>query len=167
VTANPKPTARISFAEPCTNDVNKQPSEAQRHKTQKNHLAYQKRARLQKEAQLAHTKNKLAVASDQIFDLEQANLSLSKMSDQYQSVAQKSELLLKSRTERFVAFCERKEEEIQRIKSRATAKIMSLEKQHGVDLSQMEAELYRKDWTHTKEVVKYKTTIEHLNKSHE
>jgi hypothetical protein len=114
-----------------------------------------------------HTPKILAVASDQIFDLEQANLSLSKMSDQYQSVAQKSELLLKSRTERFVAFCERKEEEIQRIKSRATAKIMSLEKQHGVDLSQMEAELYRKDWTHTKEVVKYKTTIEHLNKSHE
>jgi hypothetical protein len=123
--------------------------------------------RLQKEALLADTKDKLAAASHQIIDLETANSSLTKCAEQSQSAARKSELLLEARTERFLAFRERKEEEIQRIKARATAKIKSLEKQHGVNLSHMEAELYRTDRTHAKVVLKYKTTIEHLTKSHE
>jgi hypothetical protein len=61
---------------------------------------------------LADTKDKLAVASDQISNLEQANLFISKVAVQFKAAAQKSELLLDSRTECFVVFREREKEDV-------------------------------------------------------
>jgi hypothetical protein len=83
---------------------------------------------------------------------------------QFKAAAQKSELLLASRLEdrTFVVFHEREKEEIKCIKEQATTRIKSLEKQHGVQLSQVESKLYRKDCIHTKKIVTYKSTIESL-----
>jgi hypothetical protein len=69
-----------------------------------------------------------------------------------------------SRTERFVEFRQRKEDEMKCVKARAEKKVLWLEKQHGLAISKIESKMYRLERSHTKEVVCYENTIESLMK---
>jgi hypothetical protein len=116
------------------------------------------------EKRLAESKDKLLVANDLITDLQQSNKSLSNKTAALKNDADKSASLLSSRTERFVEFCQRKEDEIKRVKARAEKKVLWLEKQHGLAISKIESKMYRLERSHTKEVVPYENTIESLMK---
>ncbi len=81
--------------------------------------------------------------------------------------AEKSSLLLASRTDRFVAYRAWKEEEIKSFKAQAEKKIATLEKQHKFVLVREQAERYRMEWFHTREVVSYTREIGSIQKAKE
>ena len=86
---------------------------------------------------------------------------------QLKASSEKSSLLLATRTDRFVAYRARKEEEIKTLKARAERKIAALEKQHKFVLVRAEAERYRMERSHMKEVVSYKREIDSIQKAKE
>ena len=76
-------------------------------------------------------------------------------------------MLLASRTDRFVAYQAQKREEIKSLKAQAEKKIASLEKQHKFVLVREQAERYRMEWSHMKEVVSYTKEIGSIQKAKE
>jgi myosin heavy subunit len=139
---NTVPNQAMSFAEPPPNVVTKQPTQAQKLKSVRKRLENQKVNSSKMEKRLAESKDKLLVANDRITDLQQANKSLSNKTAALKNDADKSASLLSSRTERFVEFHQRKEEEIKRVKARAEKKVLWLEKQHGLAISKIESKMY-------------------------
>ncbi len=75
-------------------------------------------------------KDELFSAHANIADLEHINKCVSIEVSHLKASAEKSSLLLASRTDRFVAYQARKEEEIKSLKAQAEKKIAALEKQH-------------------------------------
>lgn len=67
------PNQPMSFAEPPSIVVPKKPSQAQRLKSIRNRLDYERRKGSQMVEQLADSKDKLHVANDHISDLQHAN----------------------------------------------------------------------------------------------
>lgn len=94
--------------------------------------------------QLAAAKDKLTVANDQVLDLQHANKSHLAETVSLKDAADKSASLLTARPERFVEFRVRKDDEMKRVKARAEKKILLLEKQHGIAISKLNAEMYCK-----------------------
>jgi hypothetical protein len=92
------------------------------------------------ERQIADSKDKLLVANDYISDLQHANKSLSNKTAAFKDAADKSANLLAVRTERFVEFCVWKEDEVKRVKATAESRILLLVKQHGIAISNINAE---------------------------
>lgn len=117
--------------------------------------------------QLADSKDKLHVAIDHVTDLQHANKSLSNETAALKKELHKSASLLSSRTERFVEFRVRKEDELKRVKARAESRILLLEKQHGIAIAKMNAEKYRLERDHTKQIVRFQGTIDSLAKEKE
>ena len=81
--------------------------------------------------------------------------------------AEKSSLLLASRTDRFVAYQAWKEEEIKSLKAQAEKKIALLEKQHKFVLVREKAEWYWMGRSHMKEVVSCTREIGSIQKAKE
>ncbi len=155
------------FAEPSPIVHVLQLDEVQRLKSIRNKLDYERRKGATMVEQLAAAKDKLLVANDHISDLQHANKSLSNETAALKKETDKSASLLSSRTERFVEFRVRKEDELKRVKARAEKKVQWLEKQHGLAISKIQAEMYRRDRHHTKEVIRYQNTIESLVRENE
>jgi hypothetical protein len=120
----------MSFAEPPLNVVAKQLSQAQKLKSVRKQLYNQKVKSSKMVWQLAAAKDKLTVANDHISDLQHANKSLSNETAALKDAAEKSANLLAVRSDRFVEFRVRKEDEVKRVKARAESRILLLEKQH-------------------------------------
>jgi predicted PolB exonuclease-like 3'-5' exonuclease len=81
--------------------------------------------------------------------------------------AEKSALLLASRTDRFVAYQAWKEKEIKSLKAQAEKKVAALEKQHKFVLVREQAERYRMERSHMKEVISYARAIGSIHKTKE
>jgi hypothetical protein len=114
--------------------------------------------------QLAVAKDKLTVANDHISDLQHANKSLSNETAALKDAAEKSANLLAVRTERFVEFRVRKEDEVKRVKARAESRILLLEKQPEIAISKVNAEKYRLERDHMKETVRFQNNIDSLGR---
>lgn len=113
----------MSFAEPSPIVHVLQLDEVQRLKSIRNKLDYERRKGATMVEQLAAAKDKLLVANDHISDLQHANKSLSNETAALKKETDKSASLLSSRTERFVEFRVRKEDELKRVKARAEKKV--------------------------------------------
>ena len=76
-------------------------------------------------------------------------------------------LLLVSQTDRFVAYCARKEEEIKKVKAQAAKRIATLEKQHKFVFDREKVERYQMEWSHIKEVVSCMSAMAYIQKAKE
>ena len=56
---------------------------------------------------------------------------------------------------------------MKRVKARAESRILLLEKQHGIDISKINAEKYRLEQDHMKETVRFQNAIDSLGKEKE
>jgi len=95
----------------------------------------------------------LLTAENNISFLELTNKHESLQVSQLKDSAEKSALLLARRTDRFVAYRARKEEEIKSLKAQAEKKIAALAKQHKFGLVREQAQRYRMERAHLKEMV--------------
>ena len=114
---------------------------------------YERRKTQRAEQAVEHLKDESLTAKNNISFLEMTNkhdsLEVSRLKDS----AEKSVLLLARRTDRFVAYRARKEEEIKSLKAQAEKKIAALAKQHKFVLVREQEERYRMERAHLKEMV--------------
>ena len=119
-------------------------------KSLRNKKDYERRKTQHAEQAVEHLKDELLTAKNNISFLEMTNkhdsLEVSRLKDS----AEKSVLLLARRTDRFVAYRARKEEEIKSLKAQAEKKIAALAKQHKFVLVQEKAERYKMERAHSK-----------------
>ena len=116
---------------------------------------------------LAQKTDELSNALDRVADLAHCNKSLAKAAFQLEDDAKKSADLLSKRTERFVVFCDRKDDEIRRIEVQAENRVKVLEKRHGLAIRKMESEFYRNRRQHNKIVLELESNVEHLKNINE
>ena len=95
----------------------------------RNKKDYERRKTQRAEQAVEHLKDELSIAKSNISVLECTNKHDSLEVSCLKDSAEKSVLLLARRTDRFVAYRARKEEEIRKLKATAEKKIAALEKQ--------------------------------------
>ena len=122
-------------------------------KSLRNKKDYERRKTQRAEQAVEHLKDELLTAKNNISLLELTNKHDSLQLSQLKDSAEKSALLLARRTDRFVAYRARKEEEIRNLKATAEKKIAALEKQHKFVLVQEKAERYKMERAHSKAIV--------------
>ena len=122
-------------------------------KSLRNKKDYERRKTQRAEQAVEHLKDELLTAKNNISFLEMTNKHDSLEVSCLKDSAEKSVLLLARRTDRFVAYRARKEEEIKSLKAQAEKKIAALAKQHKFVLVREQAERYRMERAHLKEMV--------------
>ena len=122
-------------------------------KSLRNKKDYKRRKTQCAELAVEHLKDELSIAKSNISVLECTNKHSSLQISRLKDSADKSALLLGRRTDRFVAYRARKEEEIRKLKATAEKKIAALEKQHKFVLVQEKAERYKIERAHSKAIV--------------
>lgn len=100
---------------------------------------------LRVEQKVESIRDELSVARNHISDLQHTITSISYVQNQFKTAAAKSMTLLATRTERFVDFLARKDDEVLCLKAQAQKKIKALEKRHSLHVSRSEAVMYRKE----------------------
>jgi hypothetical protein len=131
----------------------KPPPLARQIKSLRNKKDYKRRKSQRAEQAVEHLKDELSIAKSHISVLECTNKHDSLQISQLKDSADKSALLLARRTDRFVAYRARKEEEIRKLKATAEKKIAALEKQHKFVLVREKAERYKIERAHSKAIV--------------
>jgi hypothetical protein len=131
----------------------------QKIKSIRNKKDYEWRKTRQVQQAVKHLEDELLSARTNIADLSHANKCVSLEVAQLKASSEKSSLLLATRTDRFVAYRAWKEEEIKTL--------MAPRKQHKFVLVRAEAERYRMERSHMKEVVSYKREIDSIQKAKE
>ena len=121
-------------------------------KSIRNKKDYERRKAQRAEQAVEHLKDELSTARANIACLEYSNKCDNTEVSHLKASAEKSALTLAKRTERFVAYRTRKEEEIKSLKAQAEKKIAALEKHHKFVLARERAERYRMERAHTKEI---------------
>jgi hypothetical protein len=129
------------------------PPLARQIKSLRNKKDYEKRKSQRAEQAVEQLKDELSIAKSHISDLELTNKHDSFQISQLKDSADKSALLLATRTDRFVAYRARKEEEIRKLKATAEKKIAALEKQYKFVLVREKAERYKMERAHSKALV--------------
>ncbi len=122
-------------------------------KSLRNKKDYKRRKTQRAEQAVEHLKDELSIAKSNISVLECTNKHSSLQILRLKDSADKSALLLGRRTDRFVAYRARKEEEIRKLKATAEKKIAALEKQHKFVLVREKAERYKIERAHSKAIV--------------
>ena len=118
--------------------------------------------------QLAESTDKLNDANDQIADLHHTNQRyLLILAQQHQAEAEKSSNLLATRTDRFIVFRAKTEEEIKCVKAVAARRVAVLEKNHQMELLRAEARMYRLHRENVKQSVMYESKMESLQKANQ
>ena len=140
---------------------------AQKIKSICNKKDYEWRKTRRTQQAVEHLEDELLSVHANIADLSHINKCISLEVSHLKASSEKSSLLLASRTDRFVAYQARKEEEIKTLKVRAEKKIAALEKQHKFVLVREKAERYRMERSHMKEVVSYTREIDSIQKAKE
>lgn len=106
-------------------------------------------------------------ANCEISDLQQTNQQSLILAQKHRDEADKASQLLANRTERFLVFRAKKEDELKRFRKAAERRIEALGKQHQLELNREEAMRYRLERNHMKEVVVLENKIISLEKSRE
>lgn len=136
-------------------------------KSLRNKRDYQRRKVERTQEQLAESKDKLNDANDQIADLHHTNHRNLLLAQQHQAAAEKSSNLLATRTDRFIVFRAKTEEEIKRVKAVAARRVAVLEKNHQMELLRAEARMYRLHRENVKQSVMYESKLVSLQKANQ
>ena len=119
------------------------------------------------QAELDLLQDKLIAANDQMSELHRANQQSNLLAQKHKNEAAKSSELLSKRTERFLVFRARKEDELRRVKVAAARRMKALGRRHHLELSTELARTYNMQRSHVKEIVGLENKIMSLQKSKE
>jgi hypothetical protein len=153
--------------DPTSHGNAKPPPLASQIKSLRNKKDYEKRKSQRAVQAVEQLKDELSIAKSHISHLELTNKHDSFQISQLKDSADKSALLLATRTDRFVAYRARKEEEIRKLKATAEKKIAALEKQYNFVLVREKAERYKMERDHSKALVKQTMQISVAQKAKE
>lgn len=133
-------------------------------------LRVEERAQEQLETQkmeMGRMQDKLNDAHDQIADLEHTNQQSLRLAQKHKEDANKSSELLAKRTQRFLVFRARQEDDLKRVRAAAARRIDCLRRQHQLELNREEACRYRMERAHVKEIVVLESKLASVQKSAE
>jgi hypothetical protein len=145
----------------------KPPPMALQMKSIRNKKDYERRKAQRAEQAVEHLKDELSTVRATISCLEYSNKRDSIEVSHLKASAEKSALTLAKRTERFVAYRTRKEDEIKSLKAQAEKRIAALEKNHKFVLAREKVERYRMERAHTKEIASKNKEISSVQRAKE
>ena len=134
-------------------------------------LAAQKREYLsaQKDSteELKLMQDELNFAATEISHLQHTNQQSLLLAQKHRDQADKASQLLACRSERFLVFRAKKEDELRRCRVAATRRIEARQRQHQLELKREDALWYRLEHSHVKQIVCLENKIVSLEKSKE
>ena len=145
----------------------------QRRKTSrvKDQLAAQKRELISVQEDSANKlelmQDELNFAETEISHLQHTNQQSLLLAQKHRDQADKASQLLACRSERFLVFRAKKEDELRRCRVAATRRIEALQRQHQLELKREDALRYRLECSHVKQIVRLENKIVTLEKSKE
>ncbi len=111
--------------------------------------------------------DKLHFAETEISHLQHTNQQSLLLVQKHRDQADKASQLLACRSERFLVFRAKKEDELRRCRVAASRKIEALQRQHQPELKREDALRYRLECSHVKQIVYLENKIVSLEKSKE
>ena len=111
--------------------------------------------------------DELNFAETEISHLQHTNQQSLLLVQKHRDQADKASQLLACRSERFLVFRAKKEDELRRCRVAATRRIKALQRQHQLELKREDALWYRLECSHVKQIVYLENKIVSLEKSKE
>ena len=111
--------------------------------------------------------DELNFAETEISHLQHTNQQSLLLAQKHRDQADKASQLLACRSERFLVFRAKKEDELRRCRVAATRRIKALQRQHQLELKREDALRYRLERSHVKQIVRLENKIVTLEKSKE